>query len=74
MEVWVKDKGTDLLGNQWMIYLACLCPGADPNIDDGCKFANPSSPSNPGSCGGGSCCKLFQGYILEDGSNGLMDG
>ena len=63
MQVWTKDMG----GGD--IYVrACLCPGQNPNVDDGCKFSDAGNPTNPGQCGGNTCCDVVEGLILSDGT------
>jgi hypothetical protein len=47
------------------IYVAgCLCPGADPNKDDGCKWDGPEGQRQ--SCkGDGNCSCEFKDFIIE---------
>jgi hypothetical protein len=63
MQVWTKD-----MGDGDLYVRACLCPGYNPNVDDGCKFSDPGNPTNPGTCGGNTCCGLLEGVILGDGT------
>jgi hypothetical protein len=63
MQVWTKD-----MGDGDLYVRACLCPGSNPNVDDGCKFDNPSHPTNPGNCSGNTCCGIIDGLIEGDGT------
>jgi hypothetical protein len=63
MEVWTKD-----MGDGDLYVRACLCPGQNPNVDDGCKFSDGGNPTNPGSCGGNTCCDVVEGVILGNGT------
>ena len=63
MEVWTKD-----MGDGDLYVRACLCPGYNANVDDGCKFSDGGNPTNPGSCGGNTCCGIVEGVILGNGT------
>ena len=63
MQVWTKD-----MGDGDLYVRACLCPAQNPNVDDGCKFSDPGNPTNPGTCGGNTCCGILEGVILGDGT------
>jgi hypothetical protein len=63
METWTKD-----MGNGDLYVRSCACPGANPNVDDGCKFSDGANPTNPGTCGGNTCCDIIEGVILGNGT------
>ena len=65
MQIWTKD-----MGDGDLYVRACLCPGANPNVDDGCKFDAPTDPTNPGACRGPSCCGVVEGLI--EGASGAV--
>lgn len=65
MQIWTKD-----MGDGDLYVRACLCSGANPNVDDGCKFDDPGNPTNPGACRGPACCGVVEGLI--EGASGAV--